>query len=146
MNSFFIVEAILIFISIILAKRMVDKRSGLAKRFVIDKEPEDDIKKMKQLTENVLSKEVSNSEIDDLTINVEIKKGKIVKVTAESEKTKVISSSENGTNVSNKAWSKKGAIAMIAFTIWAFAMWGHIIISLFMEWYAAIQRLSQMIP
>lgn len=146
--SFFVIEAVLIVISIILAKRMVAKRIEFAKRLVIGKDSEEDIQKMEQLAEKILSspKEIAELEGNDLTINVEAKEGKIVKVTVESQRTKVISSKENGTKTFNNAWTEKGAVAITAFTLWGIALWLHILIALWVECQMALHALSQMAP
>lgn len=146
--SFFVVEVILILISIIWAKRMVAKRTGFAKRLVIGKDSDEDIQKMQQLAERILSspEKIAELEGDNLTINVELKEGKNVKVIVESSRTKVISSEENGTKVFNNAWTEKGAVAITAFTIWAIALWFHIIIALWVDCQMALHALSQMAP
>lgn len=139
--SFFVIEGILIVVSIILANKMVANRKGFAKRFIIGKDSETNIEKMKQFAEGLLVKEVTDPELEDLTINVEIRNGKIVKTIIESDKTKIISSKENGTNYFNQAWSKRGAVALTAFTLWGIALWFHIIIALWVEVYTFSQSL-----
>lgn len=131
--SFLVIEVILIAISVILAKKMVANKIGFAKRFVIGKDSEVNTEKMKEFAEKLLTKEVTDPELDNLTINLKIKDGKIVEADVESDRTKVTSSDENGTNISNQAWSEKGAVACIAFTIWGIALWLHIIIALAVE-------------
>ncbi len=146
--SFFVIEAVLIVICIILAKVMVTKRIGFAKRIVIGKDSEEDIQKMKQLAERILVSphEVEELENNDFKINVELQHGKAVKVIVKSEKTDVICSEENGTHAFNNAFSEIGAVAITAFTIWAFALIFHVMISFWVEYLMAMQRLSQMAP
>ncbi len=140
--SFFIIEAILIVVCIFLAKKMVDKRIWFAKRLNIGKDSEANVEKLKQFAENLLSKEIKDSELDGLTINVEIKEGKIVQAKIENEKTQIISSKENGTHYFNRAWSKRGAVGITAFTIWGIALWVHILLTLIWEMY----RISLLLP
>lgn len=140
--SFFVIEAILIVVCIILARIMVDKRIWFAKRINIGKESEDKVEKLKLFAENLLSKEITDPELDNLTINVEIKGGKIVQTNVENDKTQIISSKENGTRYFNHAWSKRGAIGITAFTIWGIALWLHILLTLIWE----IYKLSLLLP
>lgn len=142
MISFVVIELILIAISIIVAKKMVDNHKGLAKRCIIGKESESEVEKLKHVAEKILSKEVTDFGLDGMTINVQIKDGNIVETTVQSERTKVMSSKENGTRTFNLAWSKKGAIATIAFTFWGVGFFLHILIGMAYEIYV----LSSMIP
>lgn len=131
--SFLVIEVILITVSIILAKKMVANKTGFAKRLVIGKDSDANIEKMKHFAERQLAREITDPALDGMTINLEIKNGKIVKAEIESSKTKVTSSDENGTNVSNQGWSQKGAVAFTAFALWGMALWLHIIIALAVE-------------
>lgn len=141
--SFFVIEAILIVVCIILAKIMIAKRIGFAKRLNIGKDSDESVEKLKKFAENLLSKEISDPELDGLTINVEIKEGKIVQAKIENDKTQIISSEENGTRYFNHAWSKRGAVGITAFTLWGIALWLHIIITLFWEAYRMSLLLAQ---
>lgn len=140
--SFFIIEAILIVICIFLAKKMVANRIWFAKRLKIGKDSDAKVEKLKLLAENLLSKEVTDSELDGLTINVEIKEGKIVQTKIENDKTQIISSEENGTRYFNHAWSQRGAVGITAFTIWGIALWLHILLTMLWEMY----KLSLLLP
>ena len=140
--SFFVIEAILIVICIFLAKKMVSKRIWFAKRLNIGKDSDVKVEKLKMIAENLLLKEVTDSELDGLTINVEIKEGKIVQTKIENDKTQIISSEENGTRYFNHAWSQRGAVGITAFTIWGIALWLHILLTLLWEMY----KLSLLLP
>lgn len=140
--SFFVIEAILIVICIILAKIMVAKRIWFAKRLNIGKDSEANVEKLKQFAENLLSKEITDPLLDGLTINVEIKEGKIVQTKIESDKTQIISSKENGTRYFNHAWSQRGAVGITAFSIWGIALWLHLILALLWEMY----KISLLLP
>ncbi len=140
--EFLVIEAVLIVISIITANVMVKKRIWFTKRFIIGKESNYEVEKLKLLAEELLSKEVTDPSLNGLTISVEIKDGKIVESTVESGKTKVMCSEENGTRVLNQALSQKGALVLTSFVIWGVALWLHIIITLLYGMYV----LNQMIP
>lgn len=140
--SFFVIEAILIVICIFLAKKMVAKRIWFAKRLNIGKESDAKVEKLKLLAESLLSKEITDPAWDGLTINVEIKEGKIVQTKIENDKTQIISSEENGTRYFNHAWSQRGAVGITAFTIWGIALWLHILLTLLWEMY----KLSLLLP
>lgn len=140
--SFFVIEAILIVVCIFLAKKMVSKRIWFAKRLNIGKDSDDKVEKMKLFAENLLSKEVTDSELDGFTINVEIEDGKIVRAKVENDKSEIITSNENGTRYFNHAWSQRGAVGITAFTIWGIALWLHIIITMIVEVY----KLSLLLP
>lgn len=140
--SFFVIEAILIVICIFLAKKMVSKRIWFAKRLKIGKDSDANVEKLKKFAESLLSKEITDPALDGLTINVEIKEGKIVQTKIENDKTQIISSEENGTRYFNHAWSQRGAVGITAFTIWGIALWLHILLTLLWEMY----KLSLLLP
>lgn len=140
--SFFVIEAILIVICIFLAKKMVSKRIWFAKRLNIGKDSDANVEKLKKFAESLLSKEITDPALDGLTINVEIKEGKIVQTKIENDKTQIISSEENGTRYFNHAWSQRGAVGITAFTIWGIALWLHILLTMLWEMY----KLSLLLP
>lgn len=140
--EFLVIEAVLIVLCIITANVMVKKRIWFTKRLVIGKELGDEVEKLKVVAENLLSKEVTDPSLEGLTINVQIKDGKIVETEVKSDKTRVLSSKKDGTRSFNQAWSPKGAVAVTTFTIWGIALWLHILITMMYELY----KLQQMLP
>jgi len=140
---FLVIELILVAISIIVANKMIKKRIWFTKRMVIGKESDAKVEKMKQVAENLLSKEITDSELGDLTINVKINDGKIVETKVESAETIVLSSNEYGTRTFNLAWTKRGAVAVTAFTLWVIALWLQFIITLLYYAYMSANLLPQ---
>lgn len=135
MIGFVVFEAICVFISVMIAKRMVRNRSGLAKRMLIGKDPDDVVRKMLEIAVRTFNGEPVQTDLKKYSLEVEKNEGKIVKTKVETERTQVIYDGNHKTDeqIINKAWTEKGATALNAFVIWGISFWLMILVGLIVE-------------
>lgn len=146
MIAFVVIQAIFIFISVLISQRMVENRSWLAKRMLIGGDSQEDIKKMIELAVRTFNGDPVQTDLPQYTLSVTKEAGKIVKVEVETQRTHVIYDGNHKTDerVINKAWSERGAVAMNAFVIWGVIFWLGIIIGLFVEMQMSLSALEQL--
>lgn len=125
------VELVIIGICILISKSMINNRRGWAKSFVIGKDDQEVIKKMEKIPREIVS--TGKFEIDDTLdgydVKINTKNGLIVTIEVETSRTHLIYKLVDGEKtIRNKALPRKGAIAMLALTLWIASFWIQLVL------------------
>lgn len=127
------VELVIIGICILIAKNMINNRSGWAKDFVIGKDDEETIKEMQRIVKEVVSdgKVQVDDTLEGCKVKIEIKNGCIITIKVETSRTRLIYNLvDHEKRIENRAWSKRGATTMLTFMLWIFSFLIQIIVVL----------------
>lgn len=128
------VELVIIGICILVSKNMINYRIGWANDFVIGKDNEETIKKMQKIVKEIVSN--GKFQIDDTLegykVEIKIENGCIITIKVETARTRLIYRlSNHEKRIENKAWSKRGATAMLTLILWISSFYLQIIVALF---------------
>ena len=118
---FVLFEIFVIATCIFVAKKMVEKRNGLTRFIQVSTEDDQEIKNMKNIVRQIIIEgrlEILD-EYDGYEIDVKVKERCIVDIVIRTQATKIEYNSTNGWKIESIAYTEKGAIAYIAFILWA---------------------------
>lgn len=127
------VELVIIGICILISKNMINNRRGWANRFVIGKDDEETIKRMQRIVKEVVSdgKFQIDDTLEEYKVKIKIKNGCIITIKIETSRTRLIYNLvDYEKRIENKAWSKRGATAMLTLILWICSYWIQIIVAL----------------
>ena len=122
------VELVIIAICFLMANYIVNNRKWLAKRYAIGRDNEKTIKEMEKISMEIVStgRLQIDDTLDEYDIKINIQSGLIDTIEVETSKTQFIYKLVNNEKIiCNKAWSKKGAKVVVAFTLWIYAFCFH---------------------
>lgn len=125
MFYFVMIEVLVIFACIFIAKKMVDKRKEWLNKYIpIGKDDPQVIEEMKHILCDIIAtnKFEMSGEMERYKMRINAKEGYIQSVVIETSATRMSWGYNEGWKEINLAYSEKGAIVQIAFILWLIAL------------------------